>query len=472
MARIFPLRLPRFLQRGGANDPQKDPKRRRPNRTASLFRVGMVLLLCGLISFSIYQVARHMTVGLSTLRTQEILDESYVRLDLYIFRDEGVLYADGSGVTRYTVGNGARVGVGAEMGTVYTAGALSPSELDTLQAKLNAYGERIALLRALGGLGTPADVRAEADAVDQNYLGLLEAAQGGDVSGANGFADEMLEGIVRYDILSGKYGAVSVSSLEAEQMALLTGLSSVATLRTNRGGYFYYDADGYESVFPYAEVLTMTPDAFRAMTEKPASAVPAGVVGKMVYGTTWYAATYIPTDPDNREDDETVEVFQQGLASGKTYRMSCVDDAGIEVNLTIERLVPDSGGVLLVFSSQDMPAGFDFSRKLRVETVAGVREGYRIPKEALVSLHSDKTGADVDGVYILAGGVVEFRKIRIELDRGGYIIADTYEGIQAYLEGLPEEEYTAATADGWTYLRLNDNIIIGGNELYEGKMIS
>ena len=35
-----------------------------------------------------------------------------------------------------------------------------------------------------------------------------------------------------------------------------------------------------------------------------------------------------------------------------------------------------------------------------------------------------------------------------------------------------EEQYEEATADGWRYLQLNDNIITSGNELYEGKMIS
>ncbi len=482
MVRIFPLRLPRFLRRGAPPAPEtgsgssREPDRR-SSRTASLLRAGMVLLLCGLIAFSIHQVVRHMSVGLSTLRTQEIVDESYVRMELYIFRDESVLYAEGSGVTLYTVGDGERVGVGSQMGTAYGTGSLSAAEAEALQARLNAYGERIALLRELGGLGTPADARAEAEAIDKNYLGLLEAAARGDLAGSNGFAGEMLAGIGRHDILTGKGGSVSVSSLRAEQTALLAELSPVATIRSDRGGYFYYDADGYESVFPYAEAMTMTPEVFRAMTQRPAAAVPMGVVGKLVHGTTWYAATYIPLDPDaadrgDREKDRTVELFQAGLSSGQSYRMRCVDSAGIEVDLTIERLVPDEGGVLLVFSSQDMPAGFDFSRKLRVETVAGTRTGYRIPKEALVSLRSDKTGETVEGVYILTGGVVEFRKVRIELDCDGYIIADTYEELRAYLDGLSDEAYAAATADGWSYLRLNDNIIIGGNELYEGKMIS
>ncbi len=466
MARIISRILGRSLHREG-----RGASRHRPSRTASLIRAGMVLLFCGLIAFSIYQVARHMTVGLSTLRTQEIVDETHVQMELYIFRDESVLLVAGGGVTQYTVRDGERVGVGAQLGTAYGIGGMSDEEAQTLQMHLDACVERMALLRELGGSGTPADARAEAEAVDKYYLGLLGAAECGDLAGAYGFAEMMQNGMVRYDILTDKSG-VTMAALEAERAALLAELSPVANVQTDRGGYFYYHADGYESAFPYGEALTMTPASFRAMTEKPASTVPTGVVGKMVYSPTWYAATYIPIDPDDREDDRTVEVFQAGLATGKTYRMSCVDRADTVVDLTIERLVPDEGGVLLVFSSQDMPAGFDFSRKMRVETVAQTRSGYRIPEEAVVSLRSDATGESVSGVYILAGGVVEFRKIRIEVRRDGYSIADTYEEVEAWLNGLSDADYAAATADGWRYLRLNDNIIIGGNELYEGKMIS
>ncbi len=462
MARTFSLRRICRLRRE-----DKGVGKRRPGHAASLIRAGMVLLLCGLIGFSVYQVARHMTTGLSTLRTQEIVDSSYVELELYLFRDEAVMTVEAGDIACYGVSNGERVGVGTELGTVYAWGEVPPDNAAEVQRKLNALTTRISLLQAMGGSGTPADARAEAEGVDQNYIGLLNAAEEGDLSGAQGFAEQMLDGIGRYGILTGSAGgAQSLAALKAEQEALLSGLTPVAPLTTERGGYFYYDTDGYESVFSYAEVMSMTPAAFRELTAASAVAPPVGTVGKMVYSPLWYAAAYVPLD------DPAVEVFQQGIAAGATYRMTCGDSAETEVLLTIERLVWDGEGVLLVFSSQDMPRGFTLSRVMRVETVARTTSGYRIPAEALVTLHSDKTDEDTQGVYILAGGVVEFRKVRIRVRRDGYVIAETYEEVQALLDTYTDEQYAAATADGWRYLRLNDNIIIGGNELYEGKMIN
>lgn len=436
----------------------------KPDRVSALLNAGFIVLMLGVIGFAIYQVARHMTVGLNTLRTQEIVDESYVQLELYIFRDEQVLVSEGSDTYLYGIGNGERVGVGQSLGIAYRAGDAAVAA--DLQKQLNAYGDRIALLRQLGGTGTPSDARDAADAVDRDYLGLLEAGGKGDLSAVGGYADSMLDGIGRYDIITGATGSQSVASLQTERDALVAGLTRVSAMSTDRSGYFYYACDGYESVFNYASAMTMTPDEFLTMTESPSYHIPEGAVGKMVYSSTWYAAAYIPLS------DGAVEVFQQGIATGTTYTMHVDGNADTELDMTVVRLVPTEEGALVVFRSQDMPNGFDFPRSFRAETVALRTAGYRIPTEAVVTLHSKETGEDVTGVYILSGNVVEFRKIRIHVRRDGYIIADTYEEVKAYLDTLTDEEYEKCTADGWSYLGLNDNIITGGNELYEGKVIS
>ena len=441
----------------------KPPRRGKgPRRKRTLINVGFVLLMLGVIVFSIHQVARHITVGLNTLRTQEILDESYVQLKLYVFRNEQILVSEGSNTYLYTVPDGSRVGVGTSLGTSFAA---KQEESVALQQQLNAYGDRISLLAALGGTGTPADAREAADEVDRAYLDLLAAVERGDISAVDGYAAAMQDGLGRYDILTGALGSQSVASLEQERAALVAGLPVVADLTTDRSGYFYYRCDGYESIFTHDIPMTMTPAEFFALTERSSAPVPGGAVGKMVYDPTWYAAAYVSLS------DEALEVFQQGYAAGTTYTMRVTDGADTELDMTIVRLVPDEGGALLVFRSQDMPAGFAFPRSFTAETVSRQVSGYRIPSEAVVTLHSHKTGEDVKGVYILSGNVVEFRKINIRIARDGYVIASTLEDMNAYLDTLTEEDRKAFTADGWTYLGLNDNMITGGNEIYEGKVI-
>ena len=438
-------------------------KKRKPGRGRSLLHIGFLLLMLGVIGFSVYQVARHVTVGLNTLRTQEILDVAYVELELFTFRDEQLLFAEGSDTYLYSTPNGGRVGVGQPLGTAYAVGDAAKSA--ELQQKLNAFGDRITLLKALGGLGTPGDARDAAEAVDRDYLRLLEAAAKGDLAAVEGYRNGMQDSIGRYDVLTGASGSQSVAALEQARLALMEGMPPLVHMTAERSGYFYYDCDGYESLFAYGLPLTMSPADFRELIGQDAHSVPAGTVGKMVYNPTWYAAAYVSLS------DAALEVFQQGIQSGTTYTMRVTGGADVELDMTILRMVPDEGGALLVFRSQDMPDGFDFPRSFTAETVSLQVSGYRIPTEALVTLHSRKTGEDVTGVYILSGNVVEFRKISIQVARDGYVIAHTYENMKAYLDALPEEEREDRTADGWSYLGLNDNIITSGNELYEGKVI-
>ena len=57
------------------------------------------------------------------------------------------------------------------------------------------------------------------------------------------------------------------------------------------------------------------------------------------------------------------------------------------------------------------------------------------------------------------------------VSRDGYVIAYTYEDAKAEQDALMEQNPDAFADDGWNYLGLNDNIITGGNDLYEGKVI-
>jgi len=431
-------------------------RRLRPRR--SIRQAGLVILLFGVIGFSVYQVARHLTVGLSTLRTQEIVDQSYVQLDLYLFRDEAVMVSPGSNVCLYTAQNGEKVRVGSSMGTAYAAEDAEYARL--LQILLNTYAERIALLEAEGGQGTPDDVRDAVAIVDDGYLGILEAVERGDLSAAGGYADRMLRALGRYEVLTGSAEGVSASALRAEQAALVAELTAVGHLQTDRGGYFYYDVDGYESVFPYAAAMTMTAEEFLAMTECGAAPTTGGAVGKMVYSPEWYAAAYVSLNDAAH------------FAVGGRYAMLCGESGDLEIDMTVARMVPDANGALLVFKTQAMPEGFSFDRRITVETVTHSIGGYRIPAEAIVTLPSPVGGEPVRGVYILSGNVVEFRKIRIKVRHEGYVIAETYGDIKAMLEGLDEGERDKLTADGWSFLNINDKIITSGTELHEGKVIS
>lgn len=423
-----------------------------------LLRVGFILLMLGLIAFAIYQLVSHLTVGLDTLRTQEITEDSYVSLELYIFRDEKVIPSEGE-LYQYHVYDGERVGVNDTIATIHHG----QGDLHELQALLRLYAQRIGLAERLSGDVTPDSLQAVNEEIDQAYLALLNAANGGHAFNASDAAEKVKNGLAQYASLVGnaKEPNEDVNALKTAMAALVAGYPVSKQLVAEKSGYYYYDTDGYELLFGIEQVMTMTPEEFLTLTRSSAQTYENGGAGKMVLSSTWYAAAYVSLS----------DVAETAFEVGERYTMICQDSMETELSMTVVRMEPTSDGALIVFKSQDMPDGFSFDRHISVQTVSNSISGYRIPSDALVTLKAP-SGEDVTGVYILEGNVVEFRKVHILVARDGYTVAATYDEVKAMLDALPDEERDKLTVDEWSYLELNDKIITRGTGLYEGKMIS
>ncbi len=423
-----------------------------------LLKVGFILLMLGVIAFSVYQLVSHITTGLDTLRTQEITEESYVSLDLFVFRDEVVLPSQGD-LYQYHVYNGERVGVGDRIATAYTA----EGETAELQTLLKLYAEQIGMAERLSGDASPENLQAVKDELEKAYLALLTAADKGNSGNASEAAQRVQKGLAQYAAI--KENGVSEgdrpTALREAMASLVEEYPVSGQMAADQSGYYYYDTDGYELLFDVDQVMSMTPEEFLALTETPAQSYENGGAGKMVYNSVWYAAAYV----------SLADVAKTAFEVGDSYDVVCDDSAGTQISMTVVRMEPTSDGALLVFKTNAMPDGFTFPRRFSAQTVTDTVSGYRIPTEAMTVLTAPD-GSEVKGVYVLEGNVVEFRKIYITVSRDGYTIAATYEEVQAMLDALPEEERKKMTADGWTYLDMNDKIITRGTALYEGKIIS
>ena len=438
------------------------PEKQTPPAYGVLIRLGLILLLVGLIGFSVYQLYRHMTRGLNTLRTQEVTDVSYATLELYLFRDEAVLTAPGGGnVFAYRVQDGEKVAAGTLLWDGYTT--FDSQQAATLQAQLNLYGERLARLDGFFSQGTAAltDAKSAKDRIESDYRGVLASVSGGDLRAMAGYSEQMLAAMDRYSMLIGSGGGAAVQreTLTAAREALLQGLTAAGSLQTDQAGWFYYDTDGYESVFSYSDVMTVTPADFRRMTGASAETAAFGTGGKMVYSAEWYAVC-------------SVSLTEAACFTvGGSYTMLCGDSAGCEIPMTCVRVDADAEGALLVFRSMAMPDGFAFERRMTVQTAYASVGGYRIPESAVVTETSPTTGEQVSGVYVLEGNVVAFRRVWVRESRDGYLIAYTEAEAKAILATMDEDRQTAIGEDGWSFLSLNDNIIVGGSGLYDGKVI-
>ncbi len=418
--------------------------------------------MLGLVAFAVYQCARHLTVDINTLRTQEITDTAYTDLVLYLFRDEETVTAGGGNVFLYDVRDGEKVGTGKTLGSAYVT--MDGDAAASLQTRLDLLNTRIRLLEDSGS--STSGATAALTEAEQQYRAALAAVASGNLSGTAQRGEALLAALDAYRTQAGGGGSsAGAAALRQEREALIAGLTRVGGLSAARAGWFCYTADGLESVFTPARAQSMTADEFRALiaqADGDRETDTYGIAGKLVCGSLWYAGALVPSGDAER------------FAVGKTYRVYCGDAAGSTLSLTCVRNEPAGEQALLVFSSPDMPDGFADGRRVSVQAVLDTVSGYRIPSGALVSLSSPTTGEDVTGVYILSGNRVVFRRVCVLAERDGYVIVMTSGQAQAALEDetADPEVQSAVAADGWSFLKLNDRIITGGRNLYEGKVIA
>ena len=243
-------------------------------------RVGFILLMLGLIAFSIYQLVSHMTVGLDTLRTQEITEEAYVNLELFVFRDEEVLTSKGD-LYQYHVYDGERVGVGDKMVTAYT----SDGDVQALQSLLRLYAQRIGLLKRGISSSTPENLQSVREELDRVYIALLTAAEQGKIDHASDAASKVKTGLVKYGALVAQtqQSPESIAALTQAMASLVSDYPVSGEITAIKSGYYEYDTDGYELLFDVDQVMTMSPDAFLSLTTAAPQKYENGGAGKMVY---------------------------------------------------------------------------------------------------------------------------------------------------------------------------------------------
>ncbi len=405
------------------------------------------VLLISLTVYTLFHVIFSSASALSTLPVRAHTEMQVIEARAWLFRDEGVLYAEGAdGVVSSPLPSGTKVSKGTEVAQVlYTPEGVNRANM---QSALDQLNRRISVLEK--SMTTSTDTITAATGYRDAAAALCEAlcrdVTLGDWGEVYEKEDEMLAYLNRFlAIVSGNTDAREELEAAKDLLRSLTESSSVASIRndrSDRASGTYYDrteVDGLESVFTLEALSTLTAASFRALCATEGSTESGKTVaGKMAYGFDWYLAMELRSH----------EVAS--LSEGEEISASFPEGEGVSIYMTVERLIPTGdGGAIAVLSSGASPAGFSWSRTQAVELGIGRVEGYNVPSSALVTLNG------VEGVYILESSMAKFRRVEIVVRGTGYCIVRTFE--EASESELP-------------YLRPNDLMITYGQDTYEGKV--
>lgn len=435
------------------NEPEvRKPQGGEEKKRDPVARFWLSVLRVALVGGLILYILMHLTGGFSEAMKTRLAETSSVELTLAlegtIVRDEILLPEYASGAVGYLYSDGTRVRVGAKVASVYSgySDARAVGEL----AEIDRLTDLLAAAEVDGTSSVADGVKADGE-IRASLLALANKTRRGEYGGILGETETLLLAMLRRDaILTGEGGAAAlIASLSERRASVVSSIAGVSSdVYTGDAGYFYGNTDGYESSFDYNAVESLAPSGYRERLDAGAGTTDA--VGKIVRRAGWYFLSVV-----KKED-------ALSLSKGSSYAVDFAA-SGERIVMTLAAKNEENGEVLLVFRTQAMPDGFDFSRTQRASVVYGGVTGYRVPSSALRVVDGNI------GVYVRSGGRILFRTADVLYESGAYSYIST-DSAPVTLYADDDDETNDTTCIG---LMLYDEVIVSGaKDLFHDKHIN
>ena len=273
--------------------------------------------------------------------------------------------------------------------------------------------------------------------VHQNLNNLIICGGNGNYDAFSDKSDELLSAYNRRQAAMGETADFSaqLTALKAEKDQLAASLPAAkGTLRAEKSGYFVSKSDGYETVLTCENPESITLEYLNGIK---AENVGENTVGKIVSDYEWYIAAEVSVNESlNFKEGDALTIY----TSVKSYPKLPVTVKKINIS-------ESSGGAVVLFACNDMNSELASMRTGPMTVVKKEYSGLKVPTSARRVVDSKL------GVYVLTGMQVKFVEVKVLFTDGDYMICEKQ------------------TSDG-NVLRLYDEVIVKGKNLYDGKIIS
>lgn len=257
----------------------------------------------------------------------------------------------------------------------------------------------------------------------------------------------------------------TIQELKQEKETISTGRDSIAEIKAAKAGYFSTTVDGYETCYKYENVEKITATDLEAI--KKINSVPDNVIGKIASDLNWYIVCKV-----SAQEALSLSLGPKQVTLDLPFASS--ESLPAEVVAINQASKEDDGVVVLKCSYISEQIS-----KIRDETVhigISAYEGVRVSMQALhddyvtyeVTDEDGNTVLDKDGnavtekkkvqgVYVLYGNKLIFKQVSIVYSGSDFVLCDTD----------PEE---GKILNGNT-VKLYDQVVVKGGDLYDGKII-
>ncbi|MBC8536816.1 HlyD family efflux transporter periplasmic adaptor subunit [Feifania hominis] len=354
---------------------------------------------------------------------------------LLIREEQLIAYpADPDAAYEYLVDDGVRVAKGGKIATVYR----SQEDLSR-RLEVTRLTSKIENLERVVGESAESVVEIASIEQDINSLilsvhGALDENRGDRVSALE---DELHLAINKKKAIMGGSDELlaEIAALTAERDRIQSTIQSAETaLYAPEAGYFVKTTDGYETQLLPDEVENLTVERLTQLMDMQVTPTDE-YAGKVVTDYQWFFACVLT--------DEQC----QGLTQGQkvSLRFPFLIDESIPATLDILR--EEHEGNLAVFSSYYVLNEINLLRSQTVQIVRDDHQGLKVNSSALRVVDGES------GVFTLSGSVIEFKPVNILYAKDNYVIV----------------EWDQNQKGG---LKLYDEVIVKGKDLYDGKVIN
>ena len=359
-------------------------------------------------------------------------------------RDEVLVTVSGTpSSVDYKVADGDRVSRGDEV-AVYNSSGVSASD----RVAVELIDRRIALLSESVSATSQYDLKT-LDAKTKDAVSLyLDSTKENNLSVSRKTSEQVLSCMIKQDIkVNGdkEYFDQMLENCKSEKSAILNGNTSKQTVvKSPWAGYFSSRYDGYEGLTA-TEVLEngqpLSPKSVHTLLDSTPQPRPSNYVGKLQHFSFW---NFVCTVPESEAERFVPK-------SSWTIRFETASHGTRDVSMTVKEVSsPENGEIAILFECTFFDDAIFSLRITDAQIILRSYSGFRVRKDAI------RVSDGQSGVYVLIGAKLVFKPVSVL-----YIGDDSDFAVVA-----PAVQNSSKT------LLLNDSVVIGGKNIYDGKVVN
>ena len=430
-------------------------KRELPGALKTLAGVVIVFLLLA-TGYVIYQ-AGQVLFPPNTYETALLATvEDTVDAEGMLLFDES--YVAGDGTLGYLVADGERVSAGTAVAEVY-----SDASQAALRQQLTQLGDQIDLLQKSQNT-TSAQMETLRKDRSAALYDLMDSLDTADYEDTDAEKEDYLLAQNKLWVVTGEAANFTdqITALVQQSQSVQAQLGSPAQITAPQTGYFVRSSSSGRLNASADDILALNAQELQGYLQSDPVLALDGCAGKIVAGFTWRYVGVCTA----KQGEKLLGQNGKPLSTAVEISFPGQVENSLKATVTEVEIDQDSGLARFVLACNSINGDVLCLNRAAARISVGERSGLRVPAAAVHYLKEDGTEAQtqgenyIPGVYVKLGNIARFCPID-PVDADHPLITDG-----DYILVLPE-----GTEGSVSKVRLYDEIIVSGQNLYDGKLL-